>query len=124
MNKGTVEVEMKTKGFEDAAEDIEMIADAMDAFPSTIKIKARDCRISIHNTNYIDQKQPAQKYAKGGLTADKGPEVVLLNLTGRATCQHSPTRSEKRLQRISATCATAQSVTSAFLATRKNSAIS
>lgn len=82
--KGTVEIEMKTKGFEDATENIEMIADAMDAFPSTINIKARDCKINIHNTNWIDQKQPAQKYAKGGLTADKGPEVVLLKADGKS----------------------------------------
>lgn len=74
--KGTVEVEMKTKGFEDAAEDIEMIADAMDAFPSTINVKARDCEINIHNTNWIDQKQPPQKYAKGGLIASTGPEII------------------------------------------------
>lgn len=81
--KGTVEVEMKTKGFEDAAEDIEMIADAMDAFPSTINVKARDCEINIHNTNWIDQKQPPQKYAKGGLIADEKPEVVLLRSDGK-----------------------------------------
>lgn len=82
--KGTVEVEMKTKGFEDAAEDIEMIADAMDAFLSTINVKARDCKINIHNTNWIDYKQPAQKYAKGGFTADKEPEVVLLKADGKS----------------------------------------
>lgn len=82
--KGTVEVEMKTKGFEDAAENIEMIADAMDAFPSTINVKARDCEINIHNTNWIDQKQPPQKYARGGLTADKGPEVVFLKPDGKS----------------------------------------
>lgn len=75
--KGTVEVEMKTKGFEDAAEDIEMIADAMDAFPSTINVKARDCEINIHNTNWIEQKQPPQKYAKGGLIASTGPEKII-----------------------------------------------
>lgn len=82
--KGTVEVEMKTKGFEDAAEDIEMIADAMDSFPSTINVKARDCEINIHNTNWIDQKQKPQKYAKGGLIEDKGPEVVLLKADGKS----------------------------------------
>lgn len=74
--KGTVEVEMKTKGFEDAAEDIEMIADAMDAFPSTINVKARDCEINIHNTNWIDQKQPPQKYANGRLIESTEPEII------------------------------------------------
>lgn len=74
--KGTVEVEMKTKGFEDAAENIEMIADAMDAFPSTINVKTRDCEVNIYNTNWIDQKQPAQKHAKGGLIGSTGPEIV------------------------------------------------
>ena len=78
--KATVEVEMTTKGFEDAAEDIEMIADAMDAFPSTINAKARDCEINIHNTNWIEQKQPEMEYAKGGIVKeDKGPEVILMN---------------------------------------------
>lgn len=76
----TIEIEAKTKGFEDAAEDIEELADALDAFPSTINFKAKDCEINIHNTNWIEQKQPEMQYAKGGIVKeDKGPEVILMN---------------------------------------------
>lgn len=75
-----IEIEAQTKGFEEAAEDVEKLAEALDAFPSTINFKAKDCEINIHNTNWIEQKQPKVEYAKGGIVEeDKGPEVILMN---------------------------------------------
>lgn len=52
--KGTVQVDVKTSGFEDAAEKIELMADAIDSLPATINIKAKDCKVNVHTTNIIE----------------------------------------------------------------------
>lgn len=46
-----IEVEVKTKGFEEATEKIEALADAYDGLPPQIMIKgARDCVFNIYPT--------------------------------------------------------------------------
>ena len=51
MKDETIEVEVKTKGFEEATEKIEALADAYDGLPSQITIKgARDCTFNIYPT--------------------------------------------------------------------------
>ena len=55
--KHTIAVEMKTEGFEEAGEKIEVIADALDQMPATINLKAKDCEINIHNSIWIDRRE-------------------------------------------------------------------
>lgn len=55
--KNTITVEMKTEGFEEAGEKIEVIADALDQMPATINLKAKDCGINIHNSIWIDRRE-------------------------------------------------------------------
>ena len=66
-NKDTVEIGVKTTGFEEAAEQMELMADAMNEFPATVNIKAKECEISIHTTNYIEMAEPEPSWAKGGV---------------------------------------------------------
>ena len=66
-DKNTVEIGVKTAGFEEAAEQIELMADAMNEFPATVNIKAKECEISIHTTNYIEMAEPEPLWAKGGV---------------------------------------------------------
>lgn len=45
----TVEIECKTKGFEEATEAVEALVDAYDGFPPQVQIKGcRDCTINIY----------------------------------------------------------------------------
>ena len=71
-HKNTIPVEIEAHGFEDAAEKIELMADAIDSIPATINIKAKDCEINIQSTNYIEQEETISAFSKGGvLTKDK-----------------------------------------------------
>lgn len=56
-DKNTVEIGIKATGFEEAAEQMELMADAMNEFPATVNIKAKECEISIHTTNYIEKTE-------------------------------------------------------------------
>ena len=81
-NKGTVEVEMKTKGFEDATEKIELMADAMDSLPAKVNIKAKDCEVNVHTTNIIEPKETFKTYAPGGIIGPKPdyePEAEIID---------------------------------------------
>lgn len=66
-DKNTVEIGVKTTGFEEATEQIELMADAMNEFPATVNIKAKECEIGIHTTNYIEMAKPEPSWAKGGV---------------------------------------------------------
>lgn len=66
-DKNTVEIGVKTTGFEEATEKLELMADAMNEFPATVNIKAKECEISIHTTNYIEMAKPEPSWAKGGV---------------------------------------------------------
>ena len=70
--KNTIAVEMKTEGFEEAGEKIEVIADALDQMPATINLKAKDCEINIHNSIWIDRREgnePEQERSEYKITA-------------------------------------------------------
>ena len=66
-DKNTVEIGVKATGFEEAAEQMELMADAMNEFPATVNIKAKECEISFHATNYIEMAEPEPSWAKGGV---------------------------------------------------------
>ncbi len=89
--KNKVEIEVQAKGFKEAAEDVELLADAVSAFPSTINIKASECKINIHNTNWIEQKQPEPRYAKGGVInkiVHCGECKKAFDVEGEIICNH------------------------------------
>lgn len=66
-DKNKVTIGIETRGFDEAAEDIELMADAINEFPATVNIKAKECDISIHTTNYIEMAEPEPSWAKGGV---------------------------------------------------------
>lgn len=85
-DKNTIEIGVKATGFEEAAEQMELMADAMNEFPATVNIKAKECEISIHTTNYIEKTELEPSWAKGGVmlepdldeeSAPEEEEVVL-----------------------------------------------
>ena len=70
--KSTIPIEIEAHGFEDTAEKIELIADAIDSLPATVNIKAKDCEVNIHTTNIIESKETPIKECtpKGFYVAD------------------------------------------------------
>lgn len=78
--KHTIAVEMKTEGFEEAGEKIEVIADALDQMPATINLKAKDCEINIHNSIWIDcrenemEEEPSEAEIEGTGKAEEESE--------------------------------------------------
>ncbi len=66
-DKNNIEIGVKATGFEEAAEQMELMADAMNEFPATVNIKAKECEISIHTTNYIEMSESEPSWAKGGV---------------------------------------------------------
>lgn len=66
-DKNTVEIGVKATGFEEAAEQMELMADAIGQLPATVNIKARECEISIYTTNNIEMAEPEPSWAKGGV---------------------------------------------------------
>lgn len=81
-DKHTIPVEIEARGFEDAAEKIELMADAIDSMPATVNIKAKDCEVNVHTTNIIKKKEPFKTYAPGGVIRPKPdyePEADMLD---------------------------------------------
>ena len=70
-NKNTIPVEIEAHGFEDAAEKIELMADAIGSLPATVNIKAKDCRINVHTRNIVEPKETFETYAPGGVIRPK-----------------------------------------------------
>lgn len=66
-DKNTIEIGVKARGFDEAAEQIELMADAIGQLPATVNIKATECEISVHTTNYIEMAEPEPSWAKGGV---------------------------------------------------------
>ena len=66
-DKNTIEIGVKATGFEEAAEQMELMADAIGQLPATVNIKARECEISIYTTNNIEMAEPEPSWAKGGV---------------------------------------------------------
>lgn len=70
-DKHTIPVEIEAHGFEDAAEKIELMADAIDSLPATVNIKAKDCEVNVHTTNIVEKQEPFKTYAHGGVIRPK-----------------------------------------------------
>ena len=70
-HKNTIPVEIEAHGFEDAAEKIELMANAIDSLPATVNIKAKDCKINVHTTNIVEKQEPLKTYAPGGVIRPK-----------------------------------------------------
>ena len=70
-HKHTIPVEIEAHGFEDAAEKIELMADAIGSLPATVNIKAKDCEVNVHTTNIIEPKETIETYAPGGVIRPK-----------------------------------------------------
>lgn len=52
-------LKLETEGFEDAQQEVEMLAEAYDGFPAQVTIKnCHHCKINIYpsQTKYIDEK--------------------------------------------------------------------
>ena len=81
-DKHTIPVEIEAHGFEDAAEKIELMADAIDSLPATVNIKAKDCEVNVHTTNIVKPKETFKTYAPGGVIRPKPdyePEADMLD---------------------------------------------
>lgn len=111
-DKNKVTIGIETRGFDEAAEDIELMADAMNEFPATVNIKAKDCRIHVHTRNIIEMAEPEPAWAKGEvkLEADLDlectpgeDEVVLPKGTVKEMCMVDFLKEAKKMcgQRIS-----------------------
>lgn len=74
--KHTIAVEMKTEGFEEAGEKIEVITDALNQMPATINLKAKDCEINIHNSIWIDRSKERE--------LEEEPSEAEIEVTGKA----------------------------------------
>lgn len=65
MEQKPIELEVKTKGFEEAEEKIEGMADALRDLPAQVTIKAHDCTFNIYPShakiNYSAVPMPARK---------------------------------------------------------------
>ena len=66
-DKNKVTIGIETRGFEEAAEDIELMADAIAELPAAVNVKAKDCSIHVHATNIIEKAEPEPSWAKGGV---------------------------------------------------------
>lgn len=81
-DKHTIPVEIEAHGFEDAAEKIALMADAIGSLPATVNIKAKDCEVNVHTTNIIETQEPFKTYAGGGVIRPKPdyePEADMLD---------------------------------------------
>ena len=81
-HKHTIPVEIEAHGFEDAAEKIELMADAIGSLPATVNIKAKDCEVNVHTTNSIEPKETFETYAPGGVIRPKQdyePEAEMID---------------------------------------------
>ena len=106
-HKNTIPVEIETHGFEDAAEKIELMADAIDSLPATVNIKAKDCEVNIHTTNIIKPKETFKTYAPGGVIRSKPEYEYEAEMIDRFISQLPPSdRSQelKMLTRIKSRC--------------------
>lgn len=95
--KSTIPVEIEARGFEDAAEKIELMADAMDSLPATVNIKAKDCKINVHTTNIVEKQEPLKTYAPGGVIRPKPDYEPEADMIDRLISELPPSDKEKEL---------------------------
>ena len=112
-DKNTIEIGVKATGFEEAAEQMELMADAMNEFPATVNIKAKECEISIHTTNYIEMAEPEPSWAKGGVRLEpdldlewtpEEDEIVLPKGTIKEMCMMDFLKETKKTCKERTTC--------------------
>lgn len=95
--KTTIPVEIEAHGFEDAAEKIELMADAIDSLPATVNIKAKDCKINVHTTNIVEKQEPLKTYAPGGVIRPKPDYEPEADMLERLILKLPPTDREQEL---------------------------
>ena len=112
-DKNTVEIGVKTAGFEEAAEQIELMADAMNEFPATVNIKAKECEISVHTNNFMEMAKPEPSWAKGGVRLEpdldeewipEEDEVVMPKETIKEMCMMDFLKETKKTCEERTTC--------------------
>ena len=62
MKNEPIKLKCETEGFDEATQEIEMLADAYDGFPAQVQIKnCHDCTINIYpsQTKYVEVKDEA-----------------------------------------------------------------
>ena len=96
-HKNTIPVEIEAHGFEDAAEKIELMADAIDSLPATVNIKAKDCRFHIHTTNIVEPKEIFETYAPGGVIRSKPDYELEADMLDRLISKLPPSDREQEL---------------------------
>lgn len=95
--KNTIPVEIEAHGFEDAAEKIELLADAIDLLPATVNIKAKDCEINVHTTNIVEKQEPFKTYAPGGVIRPKPDYEPEADMIDRLISKLPPSDREREL---------------------------
>lgn len=95
--KSTISVEIEAHGFEDAAEKVELMADAIDSLPATVNIKAKDCEVNVHTTNIIEPKETFKTYAPGGVIRPKPDYEPEAEMIDRLILKLPPSDREKEL---------------------------
>jgi hypothetical protein len=56
MQDENIKIKVKTEGFEEATQEIDMLAEAYDGFPSQVTIKyCHDCTINIYPSQTIEK---------------------------------------------------------------------
>lgn len=96
-HKNTIPVEIEANGFEEAAEKIELMADAIDSLPATVNIKAKDCKINVHTTNIVEKQEPLKTYAPGGVIRPKPDYEPEADMIDRLISKLPPSDREQEL---------------------------
>ena len=96
-HKNTIPLEIEVHGFEDVAEKIELMADAIDSLPATVNIKAKDCEINVHTTNIIEPKETFKTYAPGGVIRPKPDYELEADMIDRLISKLPPSDLEQEL---------------------------
>ena len=96
-HKHTIPVEIEAHGFEDAAEKIELMADAIGSLPATVNIKAKDCEVNVHTTNIVEKQEPLKTYAPGGVIRPKPDYEPEADMIDRLILKLPPSDREKEL---------------------------
>lgn len=96
-DKHTIPVEIETHGFEDAAEKIELMADAIGSLPATVNIKAKDCEVNVHTTNIVEPKETFETYAPGGVIRPKPDYKPEADAIDRLISKLSPSDRDQEL---------------------------
>lgn len=112
-DKNTIEIGIRATGVEEATEQMEMMAGAMNQFPVTVDIKAKECEISIHTTNCIEIAEPEPSWAKGGVRLEpdldeewtpEEDEIVLPKGTIKEMCMMDFLKETKKTCQERITC--------------------